>query len=36
MVAEFIESEAIMLAIKEMGIEYAQGFHLGMPKSKMG
>ncbi len=35
MVAEFIESREIMEAIQSMGIEYAQGFHLGMPKPRM-
>lgn len=36
MVAEFIESKEIMEAIQAMGIEYAQGYHLGMPRAKMG
>lgn len=36
MVAEFIESKEIMEAIQDMGIEYAQGYHLGMPRAKMG
>jgi EAL domain-containing protein (putative c-di-GMP-specific phosphodiesterase class I) len=36
MVAEFIESKEIMEAIQSMGVEYAQGFHLGMPCAKMG
>ncbi|MFA6920308.1 MAG: bifunctional diguanylate cyclase/phosphodiesterase [Gallionella sp.] len=36
MVAEFIESKEIMEAIQSMGIEYAQGYHLGMPRASMG
>lgn len=36
MVAEFIESKEIMEAIQAMGVEYAQGYHLGMPRAKMG
>jgi EAL domain-containing protein (putative c-di-GMP-specific phosphodiesterase class I) len=36
MVAEFIESKEIMEAIQSMGIDYAQGYHLGMPRAKMG
>ncbi len=36
MVAEFIESEEIMNEIRSMGIEYAQGYHLGMPRPNMG
>jgi diguanylate cyclase (GGDEF)-like protein len=36
MVAEFIESKEIMEAIQSMGVEYAQGFHLGVPRAKMG
>lgn len=35
-VAEFVESEAILDALKEMGIDYVQGFHLGMPTPRMG
>ncbi|WP_434782781.1 MAG: EAL domain-containing protein [Ferrovum myxofaciens] len=35
-VAEFVESEAIFEALKDMGIDYVQGFHLGMPKPGMG
>ncbi|MDP2152480.1 MAG: bifunctional diguanylate cyclase/phosphodiesterase [Methylotenera sp.] len=30
-VAEFVENQAIFDAIKEMGINYAQGFHIGLP-----
>lgn len=30
--AEFVESEEIMIKLQEMGIDYAQGFHLGLPK----
>ena len=35
-VAEFIESKEIMEAIQAMGIEYAQGYYLGIPKSQLG
>ncbi|MCY6356453.1 GGDEF domain-containing protein [Clostridium sp. ZS2-4] len=30
-VAEFVENEAIMNKIKELGIEYGQGYFIGMP-----
>ncbi len=30
--AEFVESEAIMKRLQKMGIDYAQGFHLGLPE----
>ena len=30
-VAEFIEDEEIMSAVKDLGIDFAQGYHLGMP-----
>jgi diguanylate cyclase (GGDEF)-like protein/PAS domain S-box-containing protein len=35
-VAEFVESEEILAALREMGINYVQGFHLGMPTPRMG
>ena len=34
-VAEFVESEEILHALKEMGIDYVQGFHLALPRSSM-
>lgn len=34
-VAEFVESQQIMDALKAMGINYAQGFHIGMPSRTM-
>lgn len=34
-VAEFVESEDILDALKDMGIDYVQGFHLGLPMPKM-
>ena len=34
-VAEFVESEEIFDAIKGMGINYAQGFHISMPVREM-
>lgn len=30
-VAEFVENQEILVALKKMGINYAQGFHIGMP-----
>lgn len=36
MVAEFIESKEIMAAIQDMGVDYAQGYYLGMPRPTMG
>jgi diguanylate cyclase (GGDEF)-like protein/PAS domain S-box-containing protein len=30
-VAEFVESEEILDALKDMGINYVQGYHLGLP-----
>ena len=30
-VAEFVSSEAILQVVKEVGVDYAQGFHLGRP-----
>lgn len=35
MVAEFIESKEIMEAIQAMGVDYAQGYYLGLPASQM-
>jgi len=35
MVAEFIESKEIMEAIQAMGVNYAQGYYLGLPASSM-
>jgi diguanylate cyclase (GGDEF)-like protein len=31
-VAEFVESEAILNTLKEFGIDYAQGYHIGKPQ----
>ena len=31
-VAEFVESEAILEQLRELGVDYAQGFHLGRPQ----
>ena len=36
MVAEFIESKEIMEAVQSMGIEYAQGYYLGVPRPQLG
>lgn len=30
-VAEFVSDEAICVMVKEMGIDYLQGFYLGVP-----
>jgi len=30
-VAEFVSSEEILQVVKELGVDYAQGFHLGRP-----
>ncbi len=34
-VAEFVESEEILVELKKMGVDYAQGYHLGMPLPEM-
>ena len=34
-VAEFIEDEAVLEAVREVGIPYAQGFHLGHPAPEL-
>lgn len=34
-IAEFVESAEILEVLKEMGINYAQGYHLGVPSSSM-
>ncbi len=31
-VAEFVESEAILERLREMGVDYAQGYHIGRPQ----
>lgn len=35
MVAEFVESREIMEALQEMGVDFAQGFYLGVPTPRM-
>ncbi|MDX1442958.1 MAG: EAL domain-containing protein [Gammaproteobacteria bacterium] len=35
-IAEFVENQAIMDALREIGIDYAQGFHLGRPAPLIG
>lgn len=35
MVAEFVESREIMEALQKMGVDYAQGFYLGVPTPRM-
>lgn len=34
-VAEFVEDQAILEALIDMGINYAQGFHIGMPSREL-
>ena len=34
-IAEFVESEEILTSLKEMGVDYAQGFHLGVPAPRI-
>jgi len=34
-VAEFVENQEIWDALKDMGINFAQGYHIGMPQSEM-
>jgi diguanylate cyclase (GGDEF)-like protein len=34
-VAEFVESREVLMALVDMGVNYAQGFHLGLPGSQM-
>ena len=31
-VAEWVENEDILNIIKEIGVDYAQGYHLGIPR----
>jgi len=32
-IAEFVESEDILLALRELNVDYAQGYHVGKPES---
>lgn len=34
-IAEFIENDEIFQAVRSMGVDYAQGFHLGRPMQLM-
>ena len=34
-VAEFVESDEILQALREMGINYAQGYHISLPTRDM-
>jgi EAL domain-containing protein (putative c-di-GMP-specific phosphodiesterase class I) len=34
-IAEFVEDEAILNKVKEMGIDYSQGFHFSEPKEQI-
>ncbi|OCR01884.1 diguanylate kinase [Oscillatoriales cyanobacterium USR001] len=31
-IAEYVENEAVMAKLKELGVDYAQGYYLGMPE----
>lgn len=35
-IGEFVESAEILTILQDVGVNYAQGFHLGMPQSKLG
>ncbi|AWI77310.1 ammonia permease [Parazoarcus communis] len=37
-IAEFVENESVLEVLREVGVDYGQGFHLGVPKplSEMG
>lgn len=34
-IGEFVESAEILTVLQDIGIDYAQGFHLGMPQAKL-
>jgi EAL domain-containing protein (putative c-di-GMP-specific phosphodiesterase class I) len=34
-VAEFVESEELWQALRQIGIDFAQGYHLGLPSPAM-
>ena len=34
-IAEFVESAEILAVLQDIGIDYAQGFHLGMPRATL-
>jgi len=31
-IAEWVENEATLKLLEQMGVDYAQGYHLGRPK----
>ncbi len=35
-VAEFVEDEAAVILLRDMGIDYGQGYHLGRPSATLG
>jgi EAL domain-containing protein (putative c-di-GMP-specific phosphodiesterase class I) len=35
-VAEFVESAEIVALLREYGVDYAQGYHIGRPDSAFG
>jgi diguanylate cyclase (GGDEF)-like protein len=35
-IAEFVESDEVLRELQAMGVDYAQGFHLGVPLPRMG
>jgi EAL domain-containing protein (putative c-di-GMP-specific phosphodiesterase class I) len=32
-IAEFVENKEILACLKELGVDYAQGFHVGKPRA---
>ena len=32
-IAEFVENKEILACLKELGVDYAQGYHLGRPRA---
>jgi EAL domain-containing protein (putative c-di-GMP-specific phosphodiesterase class I) len=31
-IAEFVESEAVVVLLREIGVDFAQGYHIGPPQ----
>lgn len=34
-VAEFVEGEEVMTAIRELGVDYGQGYYIGRPSDRL-